>query len=92
MLRRPLIGPDHDLWSEDIDPAALFGHPGRDHPLKITDGEQITTVIPLIARDQCSRRHLEPTAVQREPVTNHVNEQLFHSNRQTHLLPFMLRR
>src|SRR2546423_4435384 len=58
MLRPPLIGPDHDLWSEDVDPAALFGHPGRDHPLKITNREQITTVIPLIARDQCSRRRL----------------------------------
>jgi hypothetical protein len=46
------------------------------------DGEQIHTVIPLIAGDQCMGRGLRSAAVQRESVGDHVDEQLFHQGGQ----------
>jgi len=77
LLWRALVGPDHDLGSENVHPA-----PGRDPGggdlIEVADGEQIDVVLPLVGGDHRIRCRLGAAAVQHEPVGDHVDEQLFH--------------
>jgi len=79
LLWETFVSPDHDFGREDVH-RVPFWHPGRSDPIKIPDREQIDIPFPLIIGDQRIRCQFGSAAIQREPVGDHVDKQLFHDS------------
>jgi hypothetical protein len=64
--------------------ASRFGTPAVVTPSK-SRTVTVDVMVPLIGGEHCVERRLRSAAVRREPVGDHVHEQIFHQRGQTHL-------
>jgi hypothetical protein len=54
------------------------GDPGGDDSVEAPDSDEIDVILPLVSRDQSTRRGARSAAIQDEPIGDHLKQQLLH--------------